>query len=272
MLAAPLATLAVVGAGVGASSLSHSGQPASPATAAADLSATALLNSRTSPGAMSESGFTSAVTGAYRSLSVSRDLDRLALVPVASKWSTAALNLYTQPADHALVPGELATSKRVGVTGRTSNGFTQVIVGNQARWVHSDYLADKKPVDPASMGLVLKPCAASAAVERGLVPDMIRAWEAVCNAFPQVSTYGGLANRPEHDTGHAVDAMVYGNSALGYRIAEFLQAHASQLNLYDIIYRQHIWTPVRASEGWRLMPNRGSATANHMDHVHFGVN
>jgi len=66
--------------------------------------------------------------------------------------------------------------------------------------------------------------------------------------------------------------MVYGDSALGYRIAEFVRAHASQLNLYDLIYRQHIWTPVRAAEGWRLMPDRGSPTANHMDHVHIGVN
>ena len=59
---------------------------------------------------------------------------------------------------------------------------------------------------------------------------------------------------------------------LGYAIASFLQAHAAELNLYDIIYRQHIWTPVRASEGWRLMPDRGSITANHYDHVHVAVN
>jgi hypothetical protein len=268
VLAAPLATLAAVGAGVGASGLATPDHPPTAAPATADLSA-AVPHGSAAP---ADSGFTAAVTDAYRSVSVSRDLDRLALVPVAQKWATADLNLYAQPADTASVTGELASSKKVGITGRTSDGFTQVVVGNKARWVHSDYLTAKKPVDPASMGLVLKPCAASASVEHGLVPDMIRAWEAVCNAFPQVSTYGGLANRPEHNTGHAVDAMVYGDSALGYQIAEFLQAHASELNLYDIIYRQHIWTPVRSSEGWRLMPNRGSETANHMDHVHFGVN
>jgi hypothetical protein len=100
----------------------------------------------------------------------------------------------------------------------------------------------------------------------------VRAWEAVCNAFPEVSEYGGVAGRPEHNTGHAIDAMVYGDAALGYRIAEFLRAHAAELDIYDIIYRQHIWTPARASEGWRLMPDRGSVTANHMDHVHFAVN
>ena len=43
-------------------------------------------------------------------------------------------------------------------------------------------------------------------------------------------------------------------------------------NLYDVIWAQHIWTPVRSSEGWRSMPDRGSPTANHYDHVHISVN
>ena len=47
--------------------------------------------------------------------------------------------------------------------------------------------------------------------------------------------------------------------ALGNAIAAFLQQHASELHLYDILWRQHIWTPVRASEGWRLFADRGSA-------------
>ena len=59
--------------------------------------------------------------------------------------------------------------------------------------------------------------------------------------------------------------------ALGNSIAAFLQAHASELHLYDILWRQRIWTPVRASEGWRFFADRGSATANHYDHVHVSV-
>ena len=48
-------------------------------------------------------------------------------------------------------------------------------------------------------------------------------------------------------------------------------ARSAELHLYDILLRQHIWTPVRAGEGWRSMPSRGSATANHYDHVHVSV-
>jgi hypothetical protein len=258
VVAAPLATAAVVAAGVGASDLAGAGSPvASPADAGkADLLAAAAHS----------------VTTGARSLAVSRDLDRLTPEVTDRKWATTAVNLYAAPRDAARVTGEVPAGKRVALTGRTRAGFAEVVVGVRTLWVHDDYLAEDKPTDPAAMGLEFTPCAATESVEHGLVPGAVRAWEAVCNAFPEVSEYGGLANRPEHDTGHAVDAMVYGDSALGYRIAEFLRAHAAQLDLYDIIYRQHIWTPVRASEGWRLMPDRGSATANHMDHVHFAVN
>jgi len=60
--------------------------------------------------------------------------------------------------------------------------------------------------------------------------------------------------------------------ALGTRIAEYLRSNAAALDLYDVIWRQHIFTQERGGEGWRWMPDRGSATANHYDHVHVSVN
>ena len=59
--------------------------------------------------------------------------------------------------------------------------------------------------------------------------------------------------------------------ALGTAIAEFLRANAAELNLYNVIWRQRIFTQERGGEGWRSMPSRGSATANHYDHVHVSV-
>jgi hypothetical protein len=122
---------------------------------------------------------------------------------------------------------------------------------------------------PQPAGLSMAPCP-SDGVEVGLQPAAIRVHRAVCNAFPQIARYGGLG-AGEHATGKAIDIMTT-DVALGYEIAAFLQAHAAELDLYDVIYRQHIWTPVRAAEGWRLMPDRGSLTANHFDHVHVSVN
>lgn len=72
----------------------------------------------------------------------------------------------------------------------------------------------------------------------------------------------------DHGTGLAADFMVYSHQAKGHRIAEFARKHYEQLNITYIIWNQHIWSVERASEGWRLMTDAGSATANHNDHVH----
>ena len=107
-------------------------------------------------------------------------------------------------------------------------------------------------------------------VENGLTSGAVYVYRSVCHAFPQITSYGGWDAHGEHSSGKALDIMT-SDVSLGNAIAEFLQAHASELHLYDILWRQHIWTPVRASEGWRLFADRGSATANHYDHVHVSV-
>ena len=218
---------------------------------------------------------------AHRPQTVSRSEQRPAVTPTVTPalhpelhrmWTTDALNLWTAP-QGGRKTGEVKARVRIRTAHIVRDGRVEIVVDGKDRWVTTGYLSKTKPpADPATMGLNFAPCG-DMGVTNGLVPDMIRAYEAVCNAFPgEVSTYGGLGPREEHNTGHAVDAMVYGDSALGQRIADFLQAHAAELNLYDIIWQQHIWTPVRSAEGWRMMPDRGSPTANHMDHVHFGVN
>jgi hypothetical protein len=188
------------------------------------------------------------------------------------KWATADLDVWLSADPGSRVVGLVRAGQRVALTGRVVRGFAEISDHGDSRFVHVAYLSDHKPApDPAQMGLASTPCPGTESVVNGLVPAAVRAYEAVCHNFPQVTTYGGYAPRGEHANGHAVDAMV-SDPAVGYRIAAFLQAHAAELDIYDIIYRQHIWTPVRASEGWRLMPDRGSPTANHMDHVHFAVN
>jgi hypothetical protein len=107
-------------------------------------------------------------------------------------------------------------------------------------------------------------------VESGLTDSAVFVYRSVCNAFPEITSYGGWSTHGEHSSGRALDIMT-SDVELGTAIAEFLRAHASELHLFDVIWRQHIWTPVRASEGWRSMPSRGSATANHYDHVHVSV-
>lgn len=114
-----------------------------------------------------------------------------------------------------------------------------------------------------------EPCSVSSEIESGLTPNAISAYRAVCAEFPEVTSYGGRRNDPgsDHNSGNAVDVMITG--ATGDRISEFLIQNASELNIKYIIWKQRIWMPGR---GWSGMEDRGSATANHFDHVHISVN
>lgn len=191
----------------------------------------------------------------------------------ATEWTTGDLNLWPSASEQQDQVGLVDSGTKVVSLGLTVAGRQEVMVKGQPRWVTAGYLSTDRPTasDPASGALSDAPCP-DMSVEHGLAADTIRVYRAVCHAFPQVTNYLGWGDRPEHDTGHAIDVMVYGDKALGDQIAAWAQAHAAELNLYDVLWYQHIWTPVRASEGWRPLPDRGSPTANHMDHVHLGTN
>jgi hypothetical protein len=183
-------------------------------------------------------------------------------------WTTAALNLWTQSGEDAVQVGEIAASRQVLVTGRQAGDRVEIVVKGKSRWVTDGYLSEDKPLGVGA-GLSMAPCP-DPSVENGLTSNAVFVYRSVCHAFPQITTYGGWDNHGEHSSGRALDIMT-SDVALGTAIAEFLQAHAAELHLYDILWRQRIWTPVRAGEGWRVLPSRGSATANHYDHVHVSV-
>ena len=75
-----------------------------------------------------------------------------------------------------------------------------------------------------------------------------------------------------HNSGMAVDFMVYSDSAKGDQLAEYLTNHMDELGVYYIIWKQRFYMPQQNIYGpantWNIMPNRGGVTANHYDHVH----
>lgn len=183
-------------------------------------------------------------------------------------WTTEVLNLWTRPDALAEKVGEIDAAKRVLVTGREHEDRVEIVVDGEARWVTTGYLSDEKPLG-STAGLSMEPCP-DGSVESGITASAVRVYRAVCNAFPQITSYGGWDPHGEHTSGRAIDIMT-SDVALGDAIAAFLLENAGELNLYDIIWRQQIWTQERSSEGWRGMEDRGSATANHYDHVHVAV-
>ena len=223
---------------------------------------------------------------ADRISSFSRSADRVTLKKkpkvVDHEYRTAALNLWPAPREKGKPLAVLKSGGTVAVTGVRKAGFAQILDDGQVRWVNQHYLSDKKPVAPSAKsagggaapaaGVSSAPCPDGSGTESGLTPSAVTLFRAVCNAFPALTTYGGYAPRGEHASGKAIDFMINGDSSLGQAIADWARAHAAELNLYDVIWQQHIWTPERSSEGWRAMPDRGSPTANHFDHVHISVN
>ena len=171
-----------------------------------------------------------------------------------------AADLYAMPDDTTDVVVVVAPDSKVGTTGETSNGFTQVVFADKVGWVKTDSLVTGR-------SLVMTACASGDGVEKGLQPDTIRVHRAVCALFPQITRYGGLGGGGEHATGQALDIMTK-NLELGTAIANLVGQHWRELGVSQIIWQQHIWTAQRSGDGWRPMNSRGSDTANHKDHVH----
>ena len=193
---------------------------------------------------------------------------------IGQLYVTTALNVRSGPSRDAEVLAVLARGTEVAVTGTTEGSWTQVIHEGVAAWVNGEYLSETKPAEEtttAGGGISYAECASGSAVEDGLTPDAIRVHRAVCAEFPSVTSYGGArSGGGEHGVGRALDIMV-SSSSLGDAIAAFVKANYRELGVSEVIWSQQIWTVERASDGWRWMEDRGSATANHYDHVHVTV-
>ncbi|MFV8049728.1 hypothetical protein [Mycobacterium sp. 48b] len=80
-----------------------------------------------------------------------------------------------------------------------------------------------------------------------------------------IGSYRGADKYGEHSTGRALDVMVGNNKSKGDAVKDFALANSSAIDLKWVIWRQHLYYP---GGGGYDMPDRGSPTQNHMDHVH----
>ena len=148
------------------------------------------------------------------------------------QWTTDDLNIWNQPGDKAKLLGEIEAGKKVVVTGREMWGRTEIVLKGESRWVTDGYLSDEKPLGVGA-GLSMAP--APTAASRAASPTTpVFVYRSVCNAFPEITSYGGWSSHGEHSSGRAVDIMTSDVEA-GHAIAEFLRANASELDLSDVI-------------------------------------
>lgn len=80
----------------------------------------------------------------------------------------------------------------------------------------------------------------------------------------------------DHGKGLAVDVMVPVGSEVGNQVAQYAVDNISNAGISYVIYRQQFYAPVDNIYGpantWNQMPDRGSVTENHYDHVHVSFN
>jgi hypothetical protein len=227
---------------------------------------------------------TSAVPVPTRVAPISRAAERVRLEAKPTVeghlFAVSAVNIRKEPDEGSKRVGALEFADKIGISGETRGKWVEVVIDEVGYWVHSDFLAEKKPEPPTeeveeaeeaapepAAEVASAPCAGSS-VESGLGANAIAVHRAVCGAFPQVTSYGGLrpGDSGEHGSGRALDIMISGST--GWDIAEYVRANAGSLGVSEVIYSQKIWTVERGGEGWRYMEDRGSTTANHYDHVH----
>jgi uncharacterized protein YraI len=190
---------------------------------------------------------------------------------VGQLWVTTDVNVRSGPSSDTERIGSLAALTQVDVSGVTENGWTQVVVDGRAGWVNSSYLSESEPA-PEPAGVSDAPCPINPEIESDLTANAAAVYRAVCAAFEDtVSSFGGYRSGDggDHGSGRALDVMVSGDP--GWEIARYVQANAAELNVTYVIYQQQIWMAGDPASAWEWMEDRGSATANHYDHVHVSV-
>ncbi|MFC2400644.1 MAG: LysM peptidoglycan-binding domain-containing protein [Streptococcus sobrinus] len=111
----------------------------------------------------------------------------------------------------------------------------------------------------------------------GLQPSAANFANDVANKYGTTDVYGLRPGDPgDHGTGNAVDVMTYDNTQLGQEVADYATSNMEANNISYVIYQQKFYAPTDNKYGpaytWNEMPDRGDATANHMDHVHVSFN
>ncbi|WP_438465847.1 LysM peptidoglycan-binding domain-containing protein [Streptococcus pluranimalium] len=134
------------------------------------------------------------------------------------------------------------------------------------------------PVTEASTQTVASATqATSNPANAGLQPQVAAYKEEVAAKYgiTAFSPYRAGSN-DDHGKGLAVDFMVPVSSALGDQVAQDAINNMSSRGISYIIWKQQFYAPFDSIYGpaytWNPMPDRGSVTENHYDHVHVSFN
>lgn len=142
----------------------------------------------------------------------------------------------------------------------------------------AEVAAPAEPVaDPTTIatsnGLSYAPNHAYNPMNAGLQPKTAAFKEEVASAYGITSFSGYRPGDPgDHGKGLAIDFMVPESSTLGDQVAQYAIDHMAERGISYVIWKQRFYAPFASIYGpaytWNPMPDRGSVTENHYDHVY----
>ena len=188
----------------------------------------------------------------------------------ASIQAESAVEATTTPAEETAIE-----------TTATSSEEAKEASSNEATTAVSTYQPEEKKTVSTTYAAPAAPDYAGLAVAKsenaGLQPQTAAFKEEIANLFG-ITSFSGYrpGDSGDHGKGLAIDFMVPESSELGDKIAEYAIQNMASRGISYIIWKQRFYAPFDSKYGpantWNPMPDRGSVTENHYDHVHVSMN
>lgn len=207
-----------------------------------------------------------------------------AVAEAAPQATTPAEKDETQASPQAESTVETTTTpveEKAIETTATSLEEVKEVASSEATPAVSTYQPEEKKTVSTTYAAPAAPDYAGLAVVKsenaGLQPQTAAFKEEIANLFG-ITSFSGYrpGDSGDHGKGLAIDFMVPESSELGDKIAEYAIQNMASRGISYIIWKQRFYAPFDSKYGpantWNPMPDRGSVTENHYDHVHVSMN
>ena len=207
-----------------------------------------------------------------------------AVAEAAPQATTPAEKQETQESPQIELAVEATTTpveEKAPETTATSSEEAKEASSNEATPAVSTYQPEEKKTVSTTYAAPAAPDYAGLAVAKsenaGLQPQTAAFKEEIANLFG-ITSFSGYrpGDSGDHGKGLAIDFMVPEGSELGDKIAEYAIQNMASRGISYIIWKQRFYAPFDSKYGpantWNPMPDRGSVTENHYNHVHVSMN
>ena len=189
------------------------------------------------------------------------------VAPQVTPQAESAVEATTAPVEEKATETTATSSEEA-----SSNEATAAVSTYQPEETKTTSATYAAPAAPDYAGL-----AVAKAENAGLQPQTAAFKEEIANLFG-ITSFSGYrpGDSGDHGKGLAIDFMVPESSELGDKIAEYAIQNMASRGISYIIWKQRFYAPFDSKYGpantWNPMPDRGSVTENHYDHVHVSMN